>query len=110
MWSRDRAVLLGDAAAGFLPTAGVGASAAMDSAAALADELSRADIPHLDHALALYERRQRPRVERAQKNSRTLARTMFVHGGAKTFARDQLARLYSLDRLVSDISGVMEGR
>ena len=110
VWSRDRAVLLGDAAAGFLPTAGVGASAAMDSAAALADELSRADIPHLDHALALYERRQRPRVERAQKNSRTLARTMFVHGGAKTFARDQLARLYSLDRLVSDISGVMEGR
>ncbi|MEZ5267742.1 MAG: hypothetical protein R2789_03945 [Microthrixaceae bacterium] len=32
-WSR-RTVLLGDAAAAFLPTAGVGASAAMDSAAA----------------------------------------------------------------------------
>ncbi len=110
VWSRDRVVLLGDAAAGFLPTAGVGASAAMDSAAALADELSRADLPHLDHALTLYERRQRPRVERAQKNSRTLARTMFVDGTAKTFARDQLARFYSLDRLVSDISEVMEGR
>src|SRR5690606_2829035 len=46
VWSRGRVVLLGDAAAAFLPTAGVGASAAMDSAAALADELSRADASH----------------------------------------------------------------
>ncbi len=100
-------MLLGDAAAGFLPTAGVGASAAMDSAAALADELSRAEADHLDYALELYERRQRPRVELAQKNSRALAHYMFVNRRATALARDQLARFYTLDRLLSDISKLM---
>ena len=39
-WSHGRTVLLGDAAAGFLPTAGIGAGMAMGSAGVLADELS----------------------------------------------------------------------
>ena len=39
-WSHGRTVLLGDAAAGFLPTAGIGAGMAMESAGVLADELS----------------------------------------------------------------------
>jgi 2-polyprenyl-6-methoxyphenol hydroxylase-like FAD-dependent oxidoreductase len=108
-WITEHAVLLGDAAAGFLPTAGVGASAAMDSAAALADELSRAEASHLDYALRLYERRQRPRVELAQKNSRSLARYMFMSSRTGTVLRDGLMRFYTLDRLVSDISGVMAG-
>ena len=46
VWSRGRTVLLGDAAAAFLPTADVGASAAMDAAAPLSDELSRASNDH----------------------------------------------------------------
>lgn len=108
-WRRGRVLLLGDAAAAFLPTAGVGASAAMDSAAALADELSRADAAHLDYALKLYEKRQRHRVELAQKNSRDLARYMFVNNPATAFARDQLMRFYTLEQLVKDISKVMEG-
>ncbi len=78
-WWSSRAVLLGDAAAAFLPTAGVGASAAMDSAAALSDELSRADNAHMGYALSLYEKRQRHRVEKAQNNSRFLARLMFIN-------------------------------
>ena len=109
VWSRGHTVLLGDSAAAFLPTAGVGASAAMDSAAALADELSRAATRHMSYALQLYERRQRPRVERAQQNSRNLARFMFINGKRATFARDQIARFYSLDRLLADISKVMDG-
>lgn len=108
-WWRQRAVLLGDAAAAFLPTAGVGASAAMDSAAALADELSRAEPDRLSYALSLYERRQRHRVELAQKNSRDLARYMFVGSGPAALLRDQLLRFYTLDRLVKDISAVMDG-
>ncbi|TVM30319.1 FAD-dependent oxidoreductase [Oceanidesulfovibrio marinus] len=108
-WSRGRTLLLGDAAAAFLPTAGVGASAAMDSAAALADELSRADVGHMDYALQLYEKRQRRRVELAQKNSRNLARYMFVNSGPMAWARDQFMRFYSLERLMRDISKVMEG-
>lgn len=109
VWSRGRILLLGDAAASFLPTAGVGASAAMDSAAALADELARADKAHLDYALATYEKRQRPRVERAQKNSRDLSRFMFVNRGLVAAIRDAAMRFYTLERLLADISRVMDG-
>ena len=108
-WSRGRTVLLGDAAAAFLPTAGVGASAAMDSAAALADEISRADSRHMDYALDLYEKRQRDRVEKSQKNSRDLAQFMFVNTSPTAWARDKLVAFYSLKRLVTDISKVMAG-
>ncbi len=108
VWSRGRVVLLGDAAAAFLPTAGVGASVAMDSAAALADELSRADAPHMGHALELYEKRQRHRVELAQQNSRNLARLMFVSSPRVAWARDQMMRFYTLRRLIKDISKVMD--
>ncbi|WP_322865841.1 NAD(P)/FAD-dependent oxidoreductase [Aquicoccus sp. G2-2] len=109
VWARGRVVLLGDAAAGFLPTAGVGASMAMDSAAALADELARADRDHMAFALSLYEKRQRHRVELAQKNSRQLAKYMFVNTPAMTALRDQFMRFYSVDRMIADISKVMEG-
>ncbi|GHE05454.1 hypothetical protein U879_03865 [Defluviimonas sp. 20V17] len=109
VWSRGRVMLLGDAAAAFLPTAGVGASMAMDSAAALADELARADTDHLNFALSLYEKRQRHRVEIAQRNSRTLAKYMFVNNPATAALRDQFMRFYSLDRMIADISKVMEG-
>ncbi|MCO5321898.1 MAG: FAD-dependent monooxygenase [Microthrixaceae bacterium] len=108
-WSRGRTVLLGDAAAAFLPTAGVGASAAMDSAAALADELSRSDATHIGYALELYEKRQRHRVELAQKNSRDLARYMFVNAAPLAMARDHLMRFYTLDHMISDVSKVMDG-
>jgi 2-polyprenyl-6-methoxyphenol hydroxylase-like FAD-dependent oxidoreductase len=109
VWWRDRTVLLGDAAAAFLPTAGVGASVAMDSAAALSDELARADAAHLEFALSLYEKRQRNRAERAQKNSRDLARFMFVNNPLVAFGRDQFMRVYTLKQLIRDISKVMEG-
>jgi 2-polyprenyl-6-methoxyphenol hydroxylase-like FAD-dependent oxidoreductase len=109
VWWRGRTVLLGDAAAAFLPTAGVGASVAMDSAAALSDELARADAAHLEFALSLYEKRQRNRAERAQKNSRDLARFMFVNNPLVAFGRDQFMRVYSLKQLIRDISKVMEG-
>ncbi|MCB1055572.1 MAG: FAD-dependent monooxygenase, partial [Acidobacteria bacterium] len=77
-WTRGRIVLLGDAAAGFLPTAGIGASMAMESAAVLADELSRTDARSVERALDLYVKRRRHRVESIQTDSRRLARTMFV--------------------------------
>ncbi|MCB0638592.1 MAG: FAD-dependent monooxygenase, partial [Lewinella sp.] len=61
-WQKGRVILLGDAACGFLPTAGVGASMAMDSAAALVDELSRTDREHLEYGLTLFVKRQQERV------------------------------------------------
>ncbi|MEZ5350160.1 MAG: hypothetical protein R2714_13320 [Microthrixaceae bacterium] len=93
----------------FPPTAGVGASAAMDLAAALADELSRSDATHIGYALELYEKRQRHRVELAQKNSRDLARYMFVNAAPLAMARDHLMRFYTLDHMISDVSKVMDG-
>ncbi len=92
-WHEGRVVLLGDAAVGILPTAGVGASVAMDAAAALADELARTDAAHIPYTLDLFVRRQRPRAEAAQKNSRQLARWMMVDGPPTAWLRDSLAPL-----------------
>lgn len=52
-WVQRRVALVGDAAAAFLPTAGIGASMALESAAVLADELSRTSSDYLPNALAL---------------------------------------------------------
>lgn len=76
-WRRGRVVLLGDAACAFLPTAGIGASLAMESASVLADELSRSDATHVTSALAFYEARRRSRVEAAQDASRKLAKAIY---------------------------------
>ena len=108
-WSRGRVVLLGDAAVGFLPTAGVGASMAMLSAAALADELSRADAERIEYALRLYERRDRKKVESAQDNSRKLAKLMMIESTPLAWGRDQLMKYYTLDRALKEIVDIMEG-
>ncbi|KIC40511.1 hypothetical protein RA27_12030 [Ruegeria sp. ANG-R] len=108
-WSKGRVVLIGDACASFLPTAGIGASTAMDSAAALSDELSRADPHLLPYALSLFEKRQRHRVDKTQKNSRKLAKLMFVDSVAKTALRDEAMHFYTLKSLVHDISEIIVG-
>ena len=56
-WVVGRVALVGDAATGFLPTAGVGASNAIKSASVLADELGRADVATVPQALSLWEQR-----------------------------------------------------
>ncbi|WP_432477615.1 FAD-dependent oxidoreductase [Nocardioides sp. GXQ0305] len=99
-WVRGRTVLVGDAAAAFLPTAGIGASMALEGAAALADELSRTDARHLPSALRLYERRRRARTERAQRLSRRLARFMFVGSRQASAVRDVLLARTSIDTFV----------
>ena len=102
-WFHRRVALCGDAAVAFLPSAAVGASAAMRSAAALADELSRADAGTVPLALELYQKRCRGIVERAQANSRQLARVMLVGRPALAWSRDQLARLYPAHYAVGEI-------
>ena len=109
-WFKDNVILLGDAATGFLPTAGVGASMAMDSAAALADELSRADRKHIQYALKLYTQQQKERVEKAQKDSRHLGKMMFINSAVISKLRDELLPFYSLQRMLSELTKVMEGQ
>lgn len=73
-----RLALVGDAGIGFLPTAGVGASNALRSAAALAYELSLADAHTVPAALRRWETRIKSLVTANQHASRELARVMMV--------------------------------
>lgn len=105
-----RSVLLGDSGAGFLPTAGVGAAMAMDSAAALDDELSRTGREHVPFALELYERRQRPRVLAAHRDSRRLARIMFTESRTVSWLTRKLVGMVSLRAALGGIRKVIERR
>ena len=87
-WSVGRVGLLGDAAAGFLPTAGIGAGMALESARRLAHELAGTDAERAPEALRQYEVRQRPRVEAAQDNSRLLARLVLRRSRVVATLRD----------------------
>lgn len=107
-WTTRRVALLGDAACAFLPTAGVGASMAMESAAVLADELSRTDATHLPLALELYEKRRRRRAEAIQNDSRGLAKMMFIDSFPLVWSRDQLMRHYTLEMLIKNILQSLE--
>jgi 2-polyprenyl-6-methoxyphenol hydroxylase-like FAD-dependent oxidoreductase len=107
-WVKGRVVLMGDSAAAFLPTAGIGASMAMESAAVLADELSRADAEHLTYPLAFYETRRKGRVEAAQDDSRHLARMMFIESMPLAWGRDQALKFYSIEQLVAQIAKIFE--
>lgn len=107
-WHQGRVVLLGDAAVGFLPTAGVGASMAMESAAALSDVLSRTSAERVEQGLALYEERHRRRVERAQTSSRQMGRMMFLESSLLARARNAMLSFYTVDQLVQSIADIME--
>ena len=99
-WVQGRVALVGDAAAAFLPTAGIGASMALESAAVLADELSRTDPTYLPNALQLYQRRRRTRVEAAQTQSRRLARLMFLSSPRLASLRNRGLRFASMEQMV----------
>jgi 2-polyprenyl-6-methoxyphenol hydroxylase-like FAD-dependent oxidoreductase len=102
-WVVGRVALLGDAAAAFLPTAGIGASMALESAAVLADELSRTDAAYVPNALQLYERRRRRRVEAAQTQSRRLARLMFVRSPHLAALRNRALRHASMEQMTGPL-------
>ncbi len=103
-WVSGRVVLLGDAASGFLPTAGVGASMAMESAAVLDDELGRADAATIPHALALFQARRKKRVETIQGESRSLAKIGFVKSKILVPVRDFAIQFYEMDDLIKQIA------
>jgi salicylate hydroxylase len=109
-WSVGRVGLVGDAAAGFLPTAGVGAAMAMESAAVLGRSLAEAAPGSVAATLRRYEARQRPRVQAAQQNSRVLARLMFRRSRPAAVARDVAARFVTLDRALAPIRRLLSDR
>lgn len=96
-WYQGRVCLVGDAAHGILPSAGMGASLAMESAAVLADELTRADSHQLEQTLARYVKRRRARVDKLQDESRLLWKMMFVSNPSLAALRNLLLRHYSAE-------------
>ncbi|ETO93114.1 FAD-dependent oxidoreductase [Legionella oakridgensis] len=102
-WHKGRVVLVGDSAAAFLPTAGVGASMALESAAVLNDVLSRTSTEFIPHALSLFEKRRKARVEGAQNDSRKLAKMMFVSSSFATWMRNYFTKVMSVQSLMKSI-------
>lgn len=107
-WTTPRTALLGDAAAGFLPIAGVGAGMAIESAWVLARALRHADTVGAAAALRGYEQLQRPRVEAAQTNSRHLARLTFRRSRALAWARELAVRMVSVEAGLRPIQRLLE--
>ena len=91
-WYGGRIVLVGDASSALLPSAGVGASCAMESAAVLADELRGASAASVDQALPRYFRRRFARVDRMQRESRLIARLMFTESRLLSGLRNFMLR------------------
>lgn len=102
-WNNGRVLLLGDSACAFLPTAGVGASMAMGSAAVLNDILSRTDATTLPKAIEFFVKRRKKRVELAQADSRRLAKLMFVSSNAASCLRNISLQYMSAKSVIKSI-------
>ena len=109
-WTHGRVVLIGDAAHALLPTAGMGASLAMESAAVLADELCRTDSKFLMTMLEQFVARRRPRVDRIQSQSRRLARVMFAGGGLMTRLRNRAVRIIADEPVLEHVEDMLAER
>jgi 2-polyprenyl-6-methoxyphenol hydroxylase-like FAD-dependent oxidoreductase len=107
-WATGRVVLLGDAAAGFLPTAGIGAGMAIESAGVLASHLRTTTAPLVPAASEDYERAQRPRVEAAQQNSRSLARLLFHRSRLLATARDTAVRFLPMRSALGPTRAILD--
>ncbi|MGY1644119.1 FAD-dependent oxidoreductase [Geodermatophilus sp. SYSU D00703] len=109
-WTSRRVVLLGDAAAGFLPTAGIGAAMAIESADVLGRSLARATPGSVPAVPRDHEARQRPRVESAQRTSRVLGRLVFRTSRPAAVVRDLASRFVPLDRALAPIVRLVADR
>ena len=109
-WAFGRTILLGDAAAGFLPTAGIGAGMAMESAWVLTHMLRHARPQNLASLLRAYEQSQRPRVEAAQDTSRQLAKMMFHQSRLLAILRETLMRVVSIKVALRPIQKLVAGK
>lgn len=68
---------------------------AIESAAVLADELSRADSKYIAQAFESYESRRRPRVIKIQDQSRMMGKVVFADSRILSYLRNFVMRFYS---------------
>jgi len=92
-WSRDRVVLVGDACQCVSLLAGQGASMAVASAYILAEEIEAAGGRYLGTALARYEHRLKPSIERKQTAGRNMADWFVPADGLHLALRDLALRV-----------------
>ena len=109
-WAFESSILLGDAAAGFLPTAGIGAGMAMESAWVLTRMLRYATKGNLTTLLRAFEEAQRPRVEAAQSTSRGLARIMFRQSKILASLRDWSMKIVSVEMALRPIQKLVANK
>jgi 2-polyprenyl-6-methoxyphenol hydroxylase-like FAD-dependent oxidoreductase len=109
-WAHGRVVLIGDAAHAIVPTARMGASLAMESAAVLAEELCRTDSKFLTAMLEQFVQRRRPRVDRIQSQSRRLAKVMFAGNGLMTRLRDRAMRIIAEEPVLEHVEDMLSER
>ncbi|MGH8224152.1 MAG: FAD-dependent monooxygenase [Woeseiaceae bacterium] len=90
-WSTGRVVLVGDACQCVSPLAGQGASMALTAAYVLAEELdARGDV---SGALARYEERLKPTIERQQEAGRRIAKWFVPDDEPHRIVRDLVTRM-----------------
>jgi FAD-dependent urate hydroxylase len=103
-----RVALVGDSGIGFLPTAGVGASNALRSAAALAYELSLADAQGVPEALARWQHRVKKLVEANQRDSREIGKLMLVKHASTSAVVDTILKHTPMTSMLKSIVKSME--
>lgn len=107
-WHQGRVLLVGDSGQGILPTAGIGATVAMESAAVLADELRRTDARTIPLAIDYFIKRRRERVDSIQAESRKLAKMMFTESAAMSWAINHMMKFYSEKQLFKGFTKTLE--
>lgn len=91
-WHDGRVCLVGDAAHATTPSAGQGASLALEDAMVLAQCVRDADAP--ERAFAAFERARRSRVQAIVKQSRRTGNTKAVSSPVAEWIRDRLLPLF----------------
>ncbi|MFQ5970733.1 MAG: FAD-dependent monooxygenase [Alphaproteobacteria bacterium] len=106
-WSRGRVTLVGDACQAVSLLAGQGASMAMGGAWALAAELREAGS--IEDALARYEARVKPAIERKQKAGRRMAKWFVPATRQRIALRDFMLRVSTKPGLSWLLRGILSG-
>lgn len=107
-WARGRVMLLGDAGQGILPTAGIGASMAMESAAVLADELRRVEARTATRAIQNFIKRRRKRLDHVQAASWRLADLIFTESRIRSWAINQFMKCCSPQLFFKDFTSILK--
>lgn len=91
-WYRGPVVVVGDAAHATAPSAGQGASMALEDAIVLAKCMR--DMPHLEDAFAMYEGLRRKRAEKIVRSARKRGRNQTAHNAIQLWFRDLMISFF----------------